>query len=119
METNLTFSAKITREEFLELLKMHSDQSERLDKLSDSGLPVWDMDIIEYGNIMFNKVIKAFFTQEGEDWIFWWLYEKNGNPEMKAWDENHNEIPMETREDLWRYIKQYRKISYGIFHFHD
>lgn len=52
METNLTSSAKITREEFLELLKMHSDQSERLDKLSDAGLPVWDMDIIEYGNII-------------------------------------------------------------------
>lgn len=124
MEINSTSSAKITREEFLELLKMHSDQSERLNKLSDAGLPVWDMDIIEYGNIMFDKVIKAFFTQEGKDWIFWWLYEKNGNPEMKAWDENHNEIPMETREDLWRYIKQYRKLNNignkcGILYFYD
>lgn len=109
METNSTLSAKITKEEFLELLKMREAQSERLDKLSDAGFPIWDTDVIEYGNLMFDKVIKVYFTQEGEDWIFWWLYEKNGNPEMKAWDEDNDEIPMETMEDLWRFVKQYRK----------
>ena len=109
METNSNPSAKINKEEFLKLLKMHADQLERLNKLSDAGLPVWDMDIVEYGNLMFDKVIEAFFTKEGEDWIFWWLYEKDGNPEIKAWDEDHDEIPMETVEDLWRYVKQYRK----------
>ncbi len=109
METNSTPSAKFTKEEFFELLKMRASQSERLDRLSDAGLPVWDMDIVEYGNLMFDKVIRAHFTREGEDWIFWWLYEKDGNPEMKAWDEDHDEIPMETMEDLWRFVKQYRK----------
>lgn len=109
METNSTLSAKITKEEFLELLKMREAQSERLDKLSDAGFPIWDTDVIEYGNLMFDKVVEAYFTQEGEDWIFWWLYEKNGNPEIKAWDEDNDEIPMETMEDLWRFIKQYRK----------
>lgn len=109
METNSTPSTKITKEEFLELLKMREAQSERLDKLSDAGFPIWDTDVIEYGNLMFDKVIEVYFTQEGEDWIFWWLYEKNGNPEMKAWDEDNDEIPMETIEDLWRFVKQYRK----------
>lgn len=109
METNLTRSAKITKEEFIELLQMHDAQSERLDKLAEAGLQIWDSDVIEYGNLLFDKIIKSFFTQEGEDWIFWWLFEKNGNPEIKAWDEDHDEIPMETMEDLWRYVKQYRK----------
>lgn len=109
METNSTPSTKITKEEFLELLKMREAQSERLDKLSDAGFPIWDTDVIEYGNFMFDKVIEVYFTQEGEDWIFWWLYEKNGNPEMKVWDEDNDEIPMETMEDLWRFVKQYRK----------
>ena len=88
---------------------MHDDQGKRLDKLSDAGLPVWEMDIIEYGNLLFDKVINFYFTQEGEEWIFWWLYEKNGNSEIKAWDEDHNEIPTETIEDLWKCVKQYRK----------
>lgn len=108
METNSTHS-KITKEEFFELIKMHDDQSKRLDKLSEAGLPVWEMDIIEYGNLLFDKVINSYFTQEGEEWIFWWLYEKSGNPEIKVWDENHNEIPTETIEDLWKCVKQYRK----------
>ena len=108
METNSTPS-KVTKEEFFELLKMHAAQSERLDKLSNAGFPIWETDVIEYGNLMFDKVIKAFFTQEGEDWIFWWLYEKNGNPEIKAWDEDEEEIPMKTMEDLWKHVKQYRK----------
>lgn len=108
MEKNSTHS-KITKEEFFELIKMHDDQSKRLDKLSEAGLPVWEMDIIEYGSLLFDKVINSYFTQEGEEWIFWWLYEKDGDPEIKAWDEDHDEIPMETKEDLWRYVKQYRK----------
>ena len=81
METNSTPSTKITKEEFLELLKMREAQSERLDKLSDAGFPIWDTDVIEYGNLMFDKIIKVYFTQ----------------------------IPMETMEDLWRFVKQYRK----------
>lgn len=109
METNLNPSAKITKEKFLALLAMHDAQSERLDKLSEAGFPVWETDVIEYGNLMFNEVIEAYFTEEGKDWIFWWLYEKYGNPDIKVWDENHNEIPMETLEDLWNFIEQYRK----------
>ncbi len=109
METNSIPSAKIIKEEFLELLKMHSSQLEKLDKLSNAGFPIWGFDIVEYGNLMFDKVIKAYFTEEGENWIFWWLFEKDGDPEMKAWDEDHDEIPMETMEDLWRFVKQYRK----------
>lgn len=110
METNLTHSAnKISKEEFFKILDEQKAQSERIDKLNDAGLSLWDSDLVEYGNIMFERVIKAYFTEEGVDWMFWWLYEKAGDPEMKAWNEDHDEIPMETREDLWRYIKQYRK----------
>lgn len=109
MEKNLNPSNKLTKEEFLKLLKMYSDQEERLKKLSDAGLRIWDTEIIEYGNLLFDKLIKTFFTQEGEEWISWWLYEKDGNPDMKAWDEDNDEIPMETAEDFWRYVKQYRK----------
>lgn len=110
METNSTHSAnRISKEEFFKILDEQKAQSERIYKLNDAGLPIWDSDLVEYGSIMFERVIKAYFTNEGTDWVFWWLYEKAGDPEMKAWDEDHDEIPMETREDLWKYIKQYRK----------
>ena len=110
MEMNSTPSVnKISKEEFFKLLNEQKAQSGRIDKLNDAGLSIWDSDLIEYGNLMFERVIKVYFTEEGVDWIFWWLYEKDGNPEIKMWDEDHDEIPMETMEDLWRYVKQYRK----------
>lgn len=100
---------EISKEEFFKILDYKKDQEELINKLDDLGLPLWDSILIEYGYIMFDMVIKAYFTIEGVDWITWWLYEKNENPELKAWDEYHNEIPMETREDFWQFIKQYRK----------
>ena len=110
METNSTHSTnKLSKEEFFKILDEQKAQSERIDKLNDAGFSIWDSDFVEYGNLMFERVIKAYFTDEGVDWIFWWLYEKDGDPEMKAWDEDDDEIPMETREDLWRHIKHYRK----------
>lgn len=99
----------IEKEEFIKLLVEHDDQEDRIDTLSSLGLDVFDSPLIEYGNMMFERLIKAYFTEEGVEWIFWWLYEKDGDPEMRAWDENHNEIPMETMEDLWNYVEQYLK----------
>lgn len=99
----------IEKEEFIKLLMEHDDQEDRIDTLSSLGLDVFDSPLIEYGNMMFERLIKAYFTEEGVEWIFWWLYEKDGDPEMRAWDENHNEIPMETMEDLWNYVEQYLK----------
>lgn len=110
METNSTHSAnKVSKEEFFKILDNQKAQSERVDKLEEAGLHIWDSELVEYGNLMFARVIEALFTKEGVDWVFWWLYEKGGDPEMKAWDEGHDEILIETREDLWRCIKQYRK----------
>ena len=99
----------IRKEEFIELLREQDAQEDRINALSSMGLYIFDSPLIEYGNKMFARLIKAYFTEEGVEWIYWWLYEKDGDPEMKAWDENHNEIPMETMEDLWNYVEQYLK----------
>lgn len=99
----------ITRTEFISLLQERNEQDNRLDILSSAGINIFGSALIDYGTRMFERLINSYFTEEGADWIFWWLYEKNRNPEMKAWDENHNEIPMETMEDLWNYVEKYLK----------
>lgn len=111
METNLTHSVEpISKEEFIQLIREHDEQQERLDKLTEAGLPLWDSKIIEYGNLMFENLIEAKFTSEGADWIFWWLYElPHFNSETShALDENGNPIPTDTLDDLWDIIKNYR-----------
>ena len=87
METNLTPSAnKISKEEFFKILDAQKAQNERVDKITDAGISIWDSDLVEYGNLMFERVIDAYFTKDGVDWIFWWLYEKAGNPEIRYRD---------------------------------
>ena len=107
--TKMETKFALTKSEFIKLLEEHDDQENRIDTLSSVGINIFDSPLIEYGNRMFERLIEAYFTEEGIDWIFWWLYEKDGNPDMKAWDENNNEIPMETMEDLWNYVEQYLK----------
>lgn len=110
METSSTPSNKISKEEFLKILEEYKAQEEQLDKLAELwAYPVWDIPIVDYGNRMFDRVIKAYFTEEAIEWLYWWLYDKDVNPELKAFDEDGNEIPTETIEDLWELIKQYRK----------
>lgn len=107
--TKMERKSALTKDEFIKLLEERNDQKNRVDILSSIGIEIFDSPLIEYGNMMFERLIEAYFTEEGSDWICWWLYEKNGHPDMKAWDENHNEIPMETMEDLWNYVEQYLK----------
>ena len=108
-ELNMEKKSAITKDEFIKLLQEHNDQENRLDILSSIGIEIFSSDIIEYGARMFERLIESYFTEEGANWVFWWLYEKDEDLETKAWDENHNEIPMETMEDLWNYVKQYLK----------
>ena len=56
---------------------------------------------------MFDKLISVHFTEEGVDWIDYYLYE---NPE-KCYYQNKVKIPLETLDDLWENIKVYRKFS--------
>lgn len=107
--TKMEKKSAITKDEFFEILREYDAQESVLSTLSSVGINIFDSTIFEYGIRTFERLIKSYFTKEGADWIFWWLYEKNGDPEMKTWDENHNEIPMETMEDLWNYVKNYLK----------
>lgn len=102
-------SYMINKEEFLSLLRDYHLQDSRVDALNAIFPDSFGAPIIDFGWLMFDKVKKAYFTEEGIDWIDWWLYERDDNPEMKAWDEDGDEIPMNTVEDLWRYVKHYRR----------
>lgn len=104
MERNLV---PLTEKEFIELIREREAQSCRVETLATGGIDMWDSPIVEYGNLLFEKIISIYFNEIGRDWIYWWLWEKNGNPDMKAWDENKNEIPLETIHELWEYVKQY------------
>ena len=54
--------------------------------------------------------INILFEEEGVDDINWWLFERPMSPPgPKMWDSDGKEIPIETIEDLWNIVKDYRK----------
>lgn len=103
----------ITKEQFTELIHSILRLNQEYDRWEDFGINLWELPIGDRVAEISDISIKALFSDEGTDWVNWWLYEKpalfEGEPDAKAIDENGNEIPTETIDDLWNIVKDYRK----------
>ena len=98
----------MTKELFTKMILEIQNFSNRVDQLCDVlGTNFFESPLAEVGWNLINILINSHFDEEGQDWINWWLYEKDGNPEMKAFDEDNNEIPTETIDDLWNLVKDH------------
>lgn len=99
----------ITKELFTKMIIEIQNFSNRIDLLCDVlCTDFFESPLVESGWNFINLLIDSHFDEEGQDWINWWLYEKDGRPELKAFDENDNEIPTETIDDLWNLVKNCR-----------
>lgn len=100
----------ITKEQFTKLISNHIKHLEKIDEIErviQGNIMNWN--VIEYGNILFDTVLSLLFKDEAVDDIFWWLFERRGDPNLKMWTENGNEIPTETIDDLWEIVKDFQK----------
>lgn len=93
--------------EAIELYQKHEELMDDFEKLFPGGF--YESKFADCFWRMQDLVFKTNFNENGLDWINWWLYEKDGNSELKAYEKNETEIPTETIEDLWDLVKQYRK----------
>lgn len=101
----------ITKEEFIDLISNYKKWDDRLDEVCKVlNCNPLEMDWVEYGAKLFDTTLSILFEEEGVDDINWWLFEKPALPLGSGmWDEEGNEIPTETVEDLWNIVKNYRK----------
>lgn len=62
-----------------------------------------------------STLFKCYFGKEGYDWISWFLYEKQGREDMRAWDKDGNEI-CRNEDELWDLCEEARltKSEYTI-----
>jgi hypothetical protein len=95
----------VTKEEFFNVLKLRERYLKEIGKLEEIlNVDIWEAPVFESFNIMFDSVMQSWFTEEGADHVFYFLYESN----HKIWV-NDEEIPFDTLEDLWDFVKDYRK----------
>lgn len=95
----------IGKQEFVDLINSHSEQNSRIDDLSKVFEYAYGNPIIDWGFQMFDMLISALFNEDGVNWINYYLYE---NPE-KCYYIDKEKVPLETLDDLWKVIKDYRK----------
>lgn len=98
----------ITKSLFVKCIEKHKSQNKILDQLEELGFEIWDTSVIEFGWQMFDAFLESNFNEDGKDWINWWLYERRVPSDMKAYNEDGSEIPMDTIEDLWNLVEKYR-----------
>ena len=101
----------ITKEEFIDLILKQQEWSNRVDEVSEAlNIPtLFESDWVENASVLFDKTLALLFNEDGIDDIYWWMYEKSENPELKMWDESGKEIPTDTVEDLWNLVKNNQK----------
>lgn len=98
----------MTKELFTKMILEIQNFSNRVNQLCDVlRTAFFESPLVESGWNLINLLVESHFDEEGQDWVNWWLYEKDGNPEMKAFDEDNNEIPTETIDDLWNLVKDH------------
>jgi hypothetical protein len=56
----------------------------------------YGVDLLSFNEDYYREVVHPLmlevFGKEGKDWIDWYIYEKDGREDMKAWDTEGNEI---------------------------
>lgn len=99
-----------------------------VEKLNKLNFEIFDTPLFDSYYLFIDELFKSYFTKDGCDIINWWLYERffltnisdyydsNGNliEEFKEnldkfYDENSNIIPIESIDDFWEFIKDFRK----------
>ena len=99
----------ITKEEFIELLNDRINWNDKVEQLCELlGSNLWESDIFNYGEILFEKILNLRFNDSGIDVIFWWLYERKYDKDLNIKIDG-KEVPSDTLDDLWEIVKDYRK----------
>lgn len=99
----------MTKEGFVKLIENAQNYSKELDRWSDFGIDLFGLPISELGWGFLNTVLPELFSDEGVDWVNWWLFEKPGfyGESNQAYD--GKVIPTDTIDDLWNLVKDYQK----------
>ena len=99
----------MTKEQFIQLMEVIKERyykiEEIYDKLDNVFGSVGDLFVDETSMTPIIDVI-AEIIEDNDKWIEWYVYDKNwGTDErLTVTDNNGNEIPSETLEDLWNLI---------------
>lgn len=99
----------MNKELFKNILNKFIELEEFVDVLESARIDIIETPAFEVSSYLFDRLIEAYFTEEGCNWIVWYMFEKRLDPDnIKATDEEGNEICKDI-DDLWEIVKDYLK----------
>ena len=99
----------ITKEEFIGLISSHIEWLDKIERVSKIlGINIWESSCTDYASLLFEKVMNLVFQEPEVDTIYWWMFERRKNKDLKMKIDG-KEVPSETLDDLWNLVKDYRK----------
>jgi hypothetical protein len=99
----------IGKSEFEELIKALQEYDAELNEWDRLGVDMFETRISTAHYKIESLLMKTLFDENGEDWINWYLYEKNVNPSELFDDWTETDIPPETISELWMIVKNHLK----------
>lgn len=91
----------MTYQLFSKGIKQHQDFNSYLNKLKDSGFDIFDTDLVEKAYLIFDTWIESILNEEGQDLIYWWLFE---DVDKVLYIDGEPDINVENIEDLYKYM---------------
>jgi hypothetical protein len=94
-------------EVFEKIVALIDNQQERSRAAYALGIDL--MDFEETYSTIITHLLKAYYGEVGEDWISWYIYERdrnNGDPNQ-AWDKDGNPICYDV-PSLWKHVEEIR-----------
>ena len=82
-------------------IKQYQDFNNYLDKLKENGLDILDTDLVEKAYLVFDTWIESILNEEGQDLIYWWLFE---DVDKILYEDGKSDINVERLEDLYSYM---------------
>ena len=95
----------ISKEEFIDLINWYEEQEEEVTKLCSIFPTAFESRLIDNPYRLYELTWNICFTTEGKEWVEWWLYDTCDRQYMN----NGEIISVETSDDLWELVKDYRK----------
>lgn len=100
----------MTKEQFIEVIKLHKQSADNL-----NGYYKMSLDLLDNKNSPVEPLFKAIdilfdsiYTEEGAEWISWYIYDNNyGEEELTAFD-GETQI-CKNIDELYDYIQKYKK----------
>lgn len=92
----------MTYQLFSKGIKNYQDFNTYLDNLRDTGFDIFDTALIENAHSVFDTWIESILNEEGQDLVYWWLFE---DVEKVLYEDGKDNISVEKLEDLYAYMQ--------------